>query len=54
MSSSDDPDTNTSDKCVSGERNRECENVAGLAQSVECLTAEREVAVPGPDQYSGS
>ena len=23
MSSSDDPDTNTSDKCVSGERNRE-------------------------------
>ena len=30
--------------------------VAGLAQSVERLTAEREVAgsIPGPDHYSGS
>ena len=31
-------------------------NRAGLGQSVERLTAEREVAgsIPGPDQYSGS
>ena len=30
--------------------------MAGLAQSVERLTAEREVpgSIPGPDQYSGS
>ena len=30
MSSSDDPDTNTSDKCVSGERNRERERDSGI------------------------
>ena len=30
MSSSDDPDTNTSDKCVSGERNRERERDSGV------------------------
>ena len=30
MSSSDDPDTNTSDKCVSGERNRERERHSGV------------------------
>ena len=30
MSSSDDPDTNTGDKCVSGERNRERERDAGV------------------------
>ena len=30
MSSSDDPDTNTSDKCVSGERNRDRERDCGV------------------------
>ena len=30
MSSSDDPDTNTSDKCVSGERKRERERDSGV------------------------
>ena len=30
MSSSEDPDTNTSDKCVSGERNREYERDSGV------------------------
>ena len=30
MSSSDDPDTNTSDKCVSGERNRDRERDSGV------------------------
>ena len=30
MSSSDDPDTNTSDKCVSGERQRERERDSGV------------------------
>ena len=30
MSSSDDADTNTSDKCVSGERNREGERDSGV------------------------
>ena len=30
MSSSDDPDTNTSDRCVSGERNTERERDSGV------------------------
>ena len=30
MSSSDDPDTNTSDKCVSGDRNRDRERDCGV------------------------
>ena len=30
MSSSDDPGTNTSDKCVSGERNRERDRDSGV------------------------
>ena len=44
MSSSDDPDTNTSDKCVSGERNRERERDSGVV----CVLVMRSRIGPSP------